>query len=293
MPRFEADEPERLMDFLKRKLPGWKTPTIKQRLKNGLVLRNGANAVSGAETVEKGDVIEILAVPPSPAAYLPLGLGEPPLDVLYADDDLLAVDKPSGLLSVASEKERNLTAVRLMREWLQGMERETKRDLHAAHRLDREASGVLLFTRSLEVKRKLASAWHTFEKVYLAVVDGIPARDEGTVDVPLWEDKGLFVRVSERGRGEEALTHYRVLRKSGERALLEVRLGTGRKHQIRVHLSYLGCPIVGDLRYGRSKAVRLALHARTLRIFHPKDGREVVVEAPIPHMFNRMLKTRA
>ena len=289
MPRFQADRPERVLDLLKRRLPGWKTPTIKQRLKNGLVLRGGAVVHSGAELLEPGEVLEVLAVPPRPAAFLPIGLGEPPLDILYADDHLVAVDKPSGLLSVATEREKTLTAMRLMREWLLGMARDSQRELHAAHRLDREASGVLLFARSLEMKRQLAASWRKFEKIYLAVVDGAPPGREGSVDAPLWEDKGLFVRVADGRAGEKALTHYRVLRTVKGRSLLEVRLGTGRKHQIRVHLAHLGCPIVGDLRYGVSKAPRLALHAHRLRIFHPVDGREVEISAPMPVQFKRML----
>lgn len=290
MPRITADRTERVIDLLKRLLPGWRASTLKQRLKNGLVLHNGRPVRSAADTVGEGDVLEILAEPPRPAAFLPIGLGEPPLPVLYADDALLAVDKPSGLLSVASERERNLTAIRLMREWLQGLERSERRELHAAHRLDREASGVLLMARGLDVKRRLASEWRRFEKIYLAVTDGVPAEREGSVDARLWEDKGLFVRVSESGAGEEALTHYRLLRQTGGRALLEVRIETGRKHQIRVHLAHIGCPIVGDLRYGAGKAPRLALHAHRLRLYHPADGRELAIQAPMPPQFTRMLK---
>jgi 23S rRNA pseudouridine1911/1915/1917 synthase len=289
MSKLEADRSERVMDLLKRRLPGWKTPTLKQRLRGGLVLRNGKPVQSGAEMIAAGEVLEILAAPPRPAAFLPIGLGEPPLAVLYADDLLLAVDKPAGLLSVATDREKNLTAIHLMREWLQGMERNDKRELHAAHRLDREASGVLLLCRSLAVKRTLAASWRNFEKMYLAVVDGIPNQPEGSIDAPLWEDKGLFVRVAEKGGGEEALTHYRLLRSAGERSLLEVSLGTGRKHQIRAHLAHIGCPIVGDLRYGISKASRLALHARRLRITHPLDGRRVEITAPLPPQFRKML----
>ncbi|MCD8138332.1 MAG: RluA family pseudouridine synthase [Planctomycetaceae bacterium] len=293
MPRFTVEGKDQLLPFLKRKLPGWKTPTIKQRLKNGLVMRNDAPAVSGAEWLKDGDVVEVLAVPASPASFLPLGLGEPPLEILYADDDLLAVEKPSGLLSVASERERNITAVRLMREWLLGLDRDhdAGRELHAAHRLDREASGVLLLARSLEVKRKLAADWKRYDKTYLAVVDGFPEPADGDIDVPLWEDRGLFVRPAERGRGEAALTHYRTIRRNKGRALLEVKLGTGRKHQIRVHLATLGCPIVGDLRYGVSKAERLALHAHRLRIYHPRDDRVVEIVAPVPASFKKMLKS--
>lgn len=292
MPRFEAERPEKLLDFLKRMLPGWKTPTLKQRLKNGLVTLNGDPEHSGAALVDVGDVVDVLAIPASPASYLPLGLGAPPLDVLYADDTLLAVDKLSGLLSVASERERNLTAIRLMRDWLQGLERETHRELHAAHRLDREASGVLLLARSLETKRLLAKSWHTFEKIYLAVVDGAPAEKEGVIDAPLWEDKGLYVRVSERGDGESALTRYRVRRQKGGRSLLEVHLGTGRKHQIRVHLAHIGCPIVGDPRYGVSKASRLALHAHVLRLRHPESDRPLEIQSPEPVEFKRFLNAR-
>lgn len=292
MPIFKAERPGKLLDILKEALPDWKTPTLKQRLKNRLVIVNDIPTASGAARVEKDDEIAILAVPPSPAGRLPPGLGQPPMDILYADEWLLAVNKPSGLLSVASEREKNLTAIHLMRDWLQGLDREPCRDLHAAHRLDREASGVLLLARSLEVKRRLAKEWRNFEKTYLAVVDGAPKEPEGTIDAPLWEDKGLFVRVATRGDGESALTHYKVLRKTPARSLLEVRLGTGRKHQIRVHLAHIGCPIAGDPRYGVSKAPRLALHARTLRINHPQDGRMLEITTPEPPEFRQFMKVR-
>lgn len=289
MPRFKSEQRERILELLRRHLPGWKTATLKQRLKNGLVLRDGRPVLSGAAMIEAGETVEILAKPPSPQSYLPVGLGESPLEVLYADDALLAVDKPAGLLSVATEREKELTAVRLMREWLMGMDQEERRELHAAHRLDRDASGVLLLTRSLEIKRRLAASWHSFEKIYLAVVDGVPREAEGSVDAELWEDKGLFVRVADARGGESALTHYRLVRTTGGRSLLEVRLGTGRKHQIRVHLAHIGCPIVGDPRYGKSKASRLALHAHSLRLLHPDDGRPVTITAKTPALFARLM----
>ncbi len=181
MPRFTVEARTGALDFLRQRLPQWKTPTIRQRLANGLVLRNGAPALSGAETLLPGDVIEVLAVPPRPDAFLPPGLGEPPMPVLYADDDLIAVDKPSGLLSVATERERSSTVIRLMREWLLGDGRDGSLELHTAHRLDREASGVLLLARSLETKRTLSAMWKRFEKVYLAVTDGIPDPRQGEI----------------------------------------------------------------------------------------------------------------
>jgi Pseudouridylate synthases, 23S RNA-specific len=286
MPTSTASREERLIDALKRGFPDWKATTLKQRLKNGLVMVNGAAVVSGATMIASGDKLEILAKPLSPASFFPAKLGPPPLDVIYADDAILAIDKPSGLLSVASERERDVTAVRIMRGWLEEQEGE----IHAAHRLDRDASGVLLFARGLEYKRILAANWHRFGKTYLAMVDGTPPEKEGTITKPLWEDKRLFVRVAEKGGGEAAVTHYRLIRSNGARSLLEVDIETGRKHQIRVHLASVGCPIVGDVRYGVSKASRLALHAHRLTIFHPVDGREIVITAKTPPLFSQWLR---
>lgn len=293
MPILTADAEETLLDFLRRHLPEWKTTTIRQRLKHGLVRRNGEIAVAASTILSPGDSVEVLHLPPRPEFSFPAGLGPPPVPILFADAALLAVDKPSGLLSVASEWEKQLTAVRLLRDWLAGLEREGERELHAAHRLDRDASGVLLLTRSLAMKRSLAAVWSTFEKTYLALADGVPDAPEGDIDVPLWEDKGLFVRTTEPGRGEKARTSYRVLKTRGRRSLLEVKLGgTGRKHQIRVHLAHIGCPIVGDSRYGVSKGARLGLHASVLKITRPDDGRELVVRAATPDWFQRVLRQK-
>ncbi len=296
MPRFTVESQARALDFLKEHLPQWKTPTLRQRLANGLVTRNGAPVLSGAELLRRGDVVEVMAVPPRPDAFLPVGLGEPPLPVLYADDDLIAVEKPFGLLSVATDREKNNTAIRLMREWLlegdRGDTGKTGRELHAAHRLDREASGVLLLARSLETKRTLSALWKDFEKVYLAVTDGVPDPRQGEINTPLWEDRALFVRPAAEGQGESAQTFYRTVKKVRNRALLEVRLGTGRKHQIRVHLAGLNCPIVGDLRYGVSKARRLALHAHRLLLLHPRNGKRLEIVSPVPSDFKKMLSEK-
>ncbi len=289
MPTIRSEVSGRLLDILKSGFPEWKTGTLKQKLKAGLVLVNGILERSGGATVDRGSNIEILSRPAGSRVAFPSYLGEPPLTILYSDEDLLAVDKPHGLLSVASLREKNLTAIRLMRDWLSGLGTESRDSLHAAHRLDRDASGVLLLARSPEVKKRLAADWHRFEKVYLAVTDGVPEEKEGTIDVPLWEDKGLFVRTAEQGDGESAFTSYRVVKTKGTRALLEVRLGSGRKHQIRVHLAHIGCPIVGDVRYGKSKARRLCLHASLLELFHPHSGKKISIASPMPAYFRSQL----
>lgn len=300
MPCFQVERPGLLLDVLKRQATGWKVSTLKQRLKHRLILVDGSPAQSGAQRVEVGVRIEILSIPPSPESFLPAFLGEPPLPILYADAHLIAIDKPFGLLSVASEREKKNTAVRIMRDWFRSHEFHQANDdtgemgknvqheeIHAAHRLDREASGVLLLTRNIETKRALAAAWHGFEKKYIAVADGVPAQKEGVVDLALWEDRGLFVRPSEGGI--PAVTRYRMLKQNGTRSLLEIWLDTGRKHQIRVHMASIGCPLVGDRRYGVSKAARLALHASCLRITHPVTGEYLEISSPTPTAFKNLL----
>ncbi|MDR0361860.1 MAG: RluA family pseudouridine synthase [Planctomycetota bacterium] len=290
MPIFTAPGEVRLLDFLRDMLPEWRPSTIKGRLREGRILVNGVQRRSGATELRAGDKIELAGR--APGLALPPGLGEPPLPLLYFDDRLLAIDKPSGLLSVASERERRETAVRIMRDWLGVAFPDRRNDLHVAHRLDRDASGVLLFARSLELKRRLAGEWHACVKEYLALVDGVPDPREGRIDFPLWEDKGLFVRVDERGGGTPAETFYRTARTKGGRSLVGVRLGTGRRHQIRVHLAAIGCPIVGDSRYGKSRAPRLALHAARLTLANPVDGVALAIEAPTPEFFRRGLARR-
>lgn len=290
MPKCTAVKKQKLLEALREAFADWKTPTLRQRIAHGLVTVNGIARTSGAAIVTPGDVLEILPRPAS-ALTFPPRMGEPPVPVIYADDLLLAADKPSGMLSVATDREKHITAVRLLREWLAAEpDLPGGTVLHAAHRLDREASGVLLFARSLEAKRQLAADWHSFEKVYLAVTDGQPPSEQGTCDVPLREDKRLFVRPGQGPDAQSAITHWRVLRTGGGRALLEVRIETGRKHQIRAHLAHIGCPIVGDLRYGVTKAKRLALHAWRLTVRHPSDGRPVVITASPPPLFARWLR---
>jgi 23S rRNA pseudouridine1911/1915/1917 synthase len=289
-PSLTVEKGTDLRSFLRLGLPGWKAGTLRRRLRHGLILLDGKAIRRDDVRLAPGQVVEILPRPASPAGIFPAGLGDPPLELVYADSVLVAVNKPSGLLSVASERERKRTAVRLMRDWLDGLKRGDSHELHAVHRLDRDASGVLLFARGLDVRSRLVAGWRSFGKSYLAVADGVPPAAEGSVDVPLREDRGLFVRVAEGRDGEEARTHYRLLKISGGRSLLEISLDTGRKHQIRAHLAHVGCPIVGDRRYGGSKAPRLALHAAELRLVHPDSGRSLILRAPVPLIFSRLLR---
>ena len=290
MPSFTVDQETDLRSFLRRRLPDWRSSTLRLRLRNGLILVDGDKASRFSAVLSPGQELRILSAPPDRTGTFPSGLGPPPLRILYADPWLVAVDKPSGLLSVATEREKTRTAVRLMREWLSGLARPEERELHAAHRLDRDASGTLLLARSLETRSRVVAGWRGFSKFYLAVVDGCPPDPEGRLDAPLREDRGLFVRTADAGEGREAVTHYRLLLRRKRRSLLEVRLDTGRKHQIRVHLADLGCPVAGDRRYGGSKARRLALHAGEMTLTHPADGRRLHIKSETPPELARILE---
>ena len=156
------------------------------------------------------------------------------------------------------------------------------------HRLDKETSGVLVFAKNEETKRALQDRWEKSEKIYLAWVEGSPTQDSGTITSFLAENSALRVySTPDRKKGKFAVTRYRVLKRAGPRTLLEIKLETGRKHQIRVHLADSGWPVLGDAKYGRAArgSKRLALHAKSLAFTHPKSGERLTFEAPAPASF--------
>ncbi|HEX5051899.1 MAG TPA: RluA family pseudouridine synthase [Planctomycetota bacterium] len=273
--RFVATQPGALLDVLARHFEQWSRNTLRQRLRLGCIDVNGSTASRHDQPLQPGDVIEIHAKASGRAA----NRSAASLPILHDDDDLLAIDKPPGLLSVSTDDERERTALALARQVASRPGRRA--DLWPVHRLDRETSGVLLFARSLAVRDRVQADWGRTQKVYVAVVEGNPEPEAGTIDQPLWADKNLRVHTGPHAEAKEARTHYRVLRRGRGCSLLEVELDTGRKHQIRAHLAWLGHPVVGDDRYGHA-ASRLCLHAHRLVLRHPASGAELRLEAPVP-----------
>ncbi len=270
--------PMRLLAFLREQLPDWKRSTLEQRIRAGCVSVNDAS-VRRNDMLATGDRVAVVGRAAAAVARpAPAGI-----ELLYSDDDLIAIDKPAGLLAVSSERESKRTALALLREHLSRPRRPVR--LWPVHRIDRETSGVMLFARSGEVQRALQARWGASRKTYLALVDGTPRPPSGVIDEPLWEDRSLFVRVGRRPGAKQARTRYATLAVRGARALLEVEPDTGRRHQIRTHLAWLGHPIVGDPRYG-SDGPRMGLHALRLIVEHPRDGRELALEAPPPKFFS-------
>jgi 23S rRNA pseudouridine1911/1915/1917 synthase len=214
------------------------------------------------------------------------------LELVYEDDSLLVIEKPSGLLTVATRTESERTAHALLRAYV--AERALRRKVFVVHRLDRFASGLLVFALSPGVKARLQALFkaHDIERRYWAIVEGRVARDSGTLRSRLVEGKDLKMRsTDDPDEGKEAITHFRVLRRASTVTTLEVRLETGRKNQIRAQLAESGHPIVGDRAYGggMDSLGRLALHAFLLGFRHPVTGEELRFKTAPPPEFARYL----
>jgi 23S rRNA pseudouridine1911/1915/1917 synthase len=281
--RLRVERPGPLLERLAELLPGWHRRTLRQRLQLGCVQVNGEAITRASHPLAAGDEVAVLDGADAP----PPERGPGGVALLLVDDDLVAIDKPAGLLSVASPRERGRTAPALVGAALGRPGRPAR--LWPVHRLDRETSGVLLMARSREACEDVRAAWGRARKTYLAVVEGSPADDAGAVDARLWEDRNLFVHVGDGPGARDARTRWRVLERGRRAALLEVELDTGRRHQIRAHLAHLGHPVVGDARYG-TRAARMGLHALRLVVPHPRDGRELVLDAPAPGDLRALLR---
>jgi tRNA pseudouridine32 synthase/23S rRNA pseudouridine746 synthase/23S rRNA pseudouridine1911/1915/1917 synthase len=212
--------------------------------------------------------------------------------IVYEDRDILVVDKPPGLLTIGTDKEKSRTAYFILTDYVRKGQAKSRNRVFVVHRLDRDTSGIVVFAKTPEAKRFLQSRWDETTKKYLAVVHGTCKKTSETISTYLAENKARAVySTSDTARGRLARTAYKVLKQTEEFALLEVDLLTGRKHQARVHLAGIGHPVVGDDRYGRGKGAykRLALHATSISFIHPFSGKQVTFETTVPPYFSRLV----
>lgn len=259
---------------------------IKQLLRHGCIAVNGTPTTRFDHPLQPGDRVAVSHDRPDPAAQSLAAAG---VVIVAEDEHLLVVDKPAGLLTVATASEKTDTAFARLNACLRG--RQQGRPF-VVHRIDRDTSGLLLFARSTVVRDRLQADWPAVTKTYLAVVEGTPRPAEGVVENDLTEGRNLRVRVAGPGeRAQWAVTRYRVVGGRGRYALVEVGLETGRKHQIRVHLAGLGCPVIGDAVYGAATdpTGRLGLHAWRLAFDHPVTGRRLELESPLPAVLRRVV----
>jgi 23S rRNA pseudouridine1911/1915/1917 synthase len=214
------------------------------------------------------------------------------LAILYEDRDILVVDKPCGLLTIGTDREKARTAYFALTDYVRKGAEQSRNRIFIVHRLDRETSGLLVFAKNIEAKRCLQGRWDQTTKRYLAVVHGRCEKRSETISTYLEESSAHRVySTAVPGKGKLAQTTYTVLKETQDLTLLDVELLTGRKHQIRVHLAERGHPVVGDKRYGRTDTPyrRLALHARFLALRHPVSGRPLTFEARAPAYFTQLV----
>jgi 23S rRNA pseudouridine1911/1915/1917 synthase len=278
-----ADIGQRIDHWIHARLPDFSRSRIQEWIKSGRVRVNGA-AVKSAYTLRAGDVIEVEPAEPPPLNATAENI---PLHVLYEDADVVAIDKPAGMVVHAGAGVHSGTLVNaLLHRFgaLSGVGGPLRPGI--VHRLDRFTSGVLLVAKNDAAHQKLAAqfAGREIEKVYLALVHGAVKNETGRIERPIARDPVHRARMTARlAEGRAAWSEYRVLRRFADFTLLEVRIGTGRTHQIRVHLASIKHPVVGDTLYGAPAQPllgRFFLHAHRIR-FHLPSGPEQVIESPL------------
>ncbi len=275
-----------LLDALQRRFPDSSKTSLRKMLQSGRVRVNGELEKDAKRPLEPNDAIEVISK--SRACTLPEGLS-----ILHEDEDVIVVLKSHGLLTVATERERENTAQAYLNDYLRE-KREGR--IHVVHRLDRETSGVLVFAKNFAVREALKEkfAAHAIDRVYVAIIEGTIDPPSGTIRSHLLERSDLRMQsVGAHPDAKLAVTHYRTMATTPGYSMLEVTLETGRKNQIRAHLSEAGHPVVGDQLYGSTvnPLGRLGLHAKLLAFTHPVSEKRMSFTAPLPSVFRKLFST--
>jgi 23S rRNA pseudouridine1911/1915/1917 synthase len=275
-----VSKPSTLIEILQELYPQSPRTRIKKLLQNNNVVCNGRVVSLHSHKLNVGDVIEVVNNSGG------LTRVEPPFPVLYEDSDVIVIDKPVGMSTSSTDNSPNVYFI--LSQFLK-VQTKGRSKAYVVHRLDKEVSGVLLFAKSGKAMDIIKDRWKETQKLYYALVEGIPENPEGTIESWLIEDKTFKVHSTAipSDKAKFAITHFRTVKQLEKHTLLEVNLETGRKNQIRVHLSDIGCPIVGDRKYGASADFvrRVRLHSSYLSFPHPISGEIIKVESPLPKGF--------
>ena len=214
-----------------------------------------------------------------------------PFDVLFEDEHIIVVNKPSGLLTIATEKERDKTLYHIVREYLVSKNQYAR--VFIVHRLDKDTSGIVVLAKDEKTKNKLQENWNEYVSLreYVAVVHGKPKKDEDRIVQKLKETKTNLVYITKDQDGKEAITNYKVIKSNDNYSMLNINIETGRKNQIRVALSSIDTPIVGDKKYGlkNDKETRLYLHANRLKMYYPEIKKDILFETTTPNEFKKIM----
>jgi len=274
-----------LFNLLEKEFPASSHTTVRKMVKHGQIKVNGKVITRSDVILQPGDEVEYIKS---------LRLPEPentPYRVVFEDDSLLISEKPAGTLTIGYTKDQGESS--FYKEWLQYIRDRSKgrERIYIVHRLDKEVSGLVLFAKTPEIQKLLKDNWHMNTKLYYALVEGKPAKAMGKVSSYLFEGpKEKMFSSQDPAKGKQAITQYRIMKEFPGFTLLEVRLETGRKTQIRVHMADIGCPIVGDRRYGAKDKFsrRIRLHACQLSFVHPVTGEQMEFRSSMPKGFTTL-----
>jgi 23S rRNA pseudouridine1911/1915/1917 synthase len=282
---FEVKEETELMKFLEETMPHKSRNNIKSLLVNEQIEINDKTIKKYNHKLTPGSIVTV-KWERSPVTKSFRGFS-----IIYEDKHLIVIDKHAGILSVASEGEREYTAYSFLSKHVK---REgTEKKIFIVHRLDRETSGLMVFAKSTQVQHQMQENWRDIitERTYIAITEGVLPDDEGTIESYLHENNAFLVYSDQNPTGgKKAITHFKVLKRSAEFTLVSVRLDTGRKNQIRVHMQDIGFPIINDKKYGSTvnPINRMGLHSRVLGFIHPISKQAMRFETPIPRKFLRL-----
>lgn len=282
---YNVTEPMELMDFLMKKMAGISRTRVKALLTNRVVLVD-----NNIQTQYNFPLLRGMKVQVSKEKHKH-EFRHPMLKILYEDAYIIVVEKKEGLLSVASEHQKERTAQHILTEYVKRQNRNNR--VFVVHRLDRETSGVMMFAKDEKTQHNLRDNWHdiVFDRRYVALVMGDMEKDQGTVESWL-TDRKLYVSSSPYDDGGKySVTHYRTIKRANGFSMIELQLETGRKNQIRAQMEYIGHPIAGDSKYGAetNPAGRLMLHAQRLNFIHPETGEEMRFDTRIPDAFKSLV----
>lgn len=275
-----------LLDFLYQNLDCYSKKKIKSFLAHGNILVEDLITTKYNMKLKPGMKIKLIF------GKVVFDRKKKPLPILYEDKEFIVINKPSGLLSVATDKEKDNTAYHMVREHVKNVSH--KENIYVVHRLDQETSGVLLFTKNEKLRDLLQDNWNDLvvKRQYIAIIKGTLKEKQGTIKTYLKEGKNQLVYVTkDKKEGKLSITHYQVMKVKNGYTLLNILLDTGRKNQIRVHMKELGYPIIGDKKYGSkiNPLKRLGLHAKEISFIHPVTNKKYTFQAPIPVEFKKVI----
>lgn len=280
-----AGKTAKLIDLLLEEFGSASKTKVKKFITNGSIRCNG-KIVKRCETiVNQGDNIEYTKYKED------VNKVRPPYPILFEDDYLVAINKPAGALMHGETGQYNESVIKAMSKYVRESSKGKKQAL-IIHRLDREVAGIVVLAKSEEILNRMKDNWHNNEKLYFALVEGSPKVKEGSITSWIGDDFQQKVKSVPEGTPDAklAITHYRTLNKYDNNTLLEVKLETGRKNQIRLHFSEMGCPIVGDRRYGADATFvrQIRLFAFSLSFTHPVTNEKQIIELPMPQYFLKL-----